>query len=69
VQQRLIIEWRGSVINQTAERVLRGALSVLNPPCLIDGLLDWIDELGATILPAQDEERACRLAPVEVRLD
>jgi hypothetical protein len=69
VQQKLVIEWRGSMINQTAERVLRSALSLLNPYFLIDRLLDRLEELGAAILPAQYDARSCQLARVEVRLD
>ena len=57
------------MINQIAERVWHGALLVLNPTCLIDSLLDRIDELGAAILPANDDAQSRQLARVEVRLD
>jgi hypothetical protein len=62
VSQRLVIEWRGSVINQTAERTWRSALLLLNPHFLINKLLDRLDELGAAILPAQDGTRYGQLA-------
>jgi hypothetical protein len=57
------------MINQTAERVWRRALSVLNPYFLIDKLLDRLEELGAAILPAQHDTRYCQLARIEVHLD
>ena len=57
------------MINQTFARVWRSALSALNPPRLIDSLLDRVEELGAVILPAEDNARPCQLARIEVRLD
>lgn len=57
------------MINQTAEPIWRIALSVLNPSCLIDRLLDRLEELGAAILPAQYDARSCQLAPIEARRD
>jgi hypothetical protein len=40
----------------------RSAFSMLSPLCLIDRILDWVDELGAAILPVQDGTRYGQLA-------
>jgi hypothetical protein len=57
------------MINQTTERMWRSAFSMLSPLWLIDRMLDWVDELGAAILTAEDNARSCQLAHIEVRLD
>ena len=54
------------MINQAFAHMWRSAFSVLSPVCLIDRILDWVDELGAAILPVQDNARACQLADIEV---
>ena len=55
------------MINQTTERVWRSALPMLSPLCLIDRLLDWVEELGAAILPAESNARSCQLARIDAR--
>ncbi len=45
-----------------------GAL-LLNPENLIDWLLDRLDELSTTMLPAQVELVPCRQTPRERRFD
>jgi hypothetical protein len=57
------------MINQTFAHMWRSALPMLSPLCLIDRILDWVDELGAAILPVQGGTRSCQLARFEVRLD
>ena len=56
------------MINQPAERLWRRALSVLNPSCLIDRLLDRLDEMGAAILPAQYGAASCSLAQAQLAM-
>jgi len=57
------------MINQAFAHMWRSAFSVLSPVCLIDRILDWVDELGAAILPVEDNARSCQLADIEVWLD
>jgi hypothetical protein len=57
------------MINQTFVRTCRITSLLLNPHFLIDRLLDWLEELGAAILPAEDNARSCQLARIEMRLD
>jgi hypothetical protein len=53
------------MISKTAEQMWGAALLMLNPECLIDKFLDWIEELSGAMLPAQVEA----LVRIEERRD
>ena len=57
------------MMNQITERMWGVRLSILSPTCLIDRLLDRIEELSGVILPAQANGLSCREIPIETRLD
>ena len=57
------------MMNQTAERMWGGGLSLLSPSHLIDRLLDHIEKLSAAILPAQADNLSCIQVGVEVHPD
>jgi hypothetical protein len=59
------------MINSTIERI-RGVRSwILSPSSLLDRFLDWIEELGMSIvaMPAQVDRAIHREKPIEPRLD
>jgi hypothetical protein len=46
------------MISRTAEQMRGAALLMLNPGCLIDKFLDWLDEWSGALLPARIDELA-----------
>ena len=51
------------MIGKTAERIWGAALLMLNPGELVDKFLDWVEDLSATMVPAQ----VCVIANNETR--
>lgn len=69
MRESFIIEIEGSIVNHTMAR-LRGAGSLLlNPQCLIDLLLDRLEELGTAMMPDQTELIPCRETRREAPFD
>ena len=57
------------MISRTAEQMWGAALLMLNPGCLIDKFLDWLEELSETLVPARIDELACNRVRAEAPLD
>jgi hypothetical protein len=57
------------MMNQTAERMWGTGLSLLSPSYLVDRLLDQLEKLSTTMMPAQADMLSCREARVETRFD
>jgi hypothetical protein len=50
-------------------RLRDAALLTLSPGCLIDRFLDWVEDIGAVILPAHVNALAVSEVPTDARLD
>jgi len=57
------------MMNQTIERIWSTGLSLLSPGYLVDRLLDQIEKISPTMLPAQVDMLSCQETRVETRLD
>ncbi len=57
------------MMHQMAERMWSAGLLMLSPGCLIDRLLDRIEDLRGVIVPAQADGLPCREVRIETRFD
>jgi hypothetical protein len=57
------------MMNQTIERIWIAGLALLSPGNLVDRLLDQIEKISPTMLPARVDILSCRETRVEMRLD
>jgi hypothetical protein len=67
--EKLVIERRGSMINQTAERLWSAGILMLSPARLIDRLLDRLEMLSRELMPAQAGNLLCEQIQIEAHLD
>lgn len=57
------------MMNQMTKRICGAALSMPSLSGLIEGFLDWIEELSGVIAPASIDELVCNEVRTRVLLD